>query len=519
MKEEEKEKIIRSIIESLERKKAYSEKSLTQIELIEFARKINDSFIVKRNENSKYLLKLEDTTFDQLCNFLEEITKDSKEKNNIATRLKDRRYWEENIEGLNLDESYIANHNKDIESLNSEIKLMITKYLIKNSKELSRKSDEIDRISQINEFISVLTGKKIANDLTIYEKLLMEDLNGTDLSQAYRVIVEKNASNLSKRIEETRKKVYEELEKKLKLTADTELYQEKITSDNENTSEAPELEDKKEPEIVELYAAAKLEKIRKELLPYIKELEGLNENSRNYLISINSHYIEVGEDNISMVEEAYGDSGLYDLFLAKKMIELLNDIENAHITDKSDTEEKMLVDEEIKEIEKFEGILDSYNKKKQPVTPATPEEAKNRLLFYIAPDAEKTSFEASLKDIPTESTEQILTMLDMLNKTEAIHKIKTVPMDKLYMVRTTDVALLIRQINPDCILILYASKNSDIGNKQFKKKVNTYSEIDFREIANAVQDGESSILYIRMKKHSEIALNAIKERGNTKWKT
>ena len=107
-------------------------------------------------------------------------------------------------------------------------------------------------------------------------------------------------------------------------------------------------------------------------------------------------------------------------------------------------------------------------------------------------------------------------MLDMLNKTEAIHKIKTVPMDKLYMVRTTDVALLIRQINPDCILILYASKNSDIGNKQFKKKVNTYSEIDFREIANAVQDGESSILYRRMKKHSEIALNAIKERGNTK---
>ena len=101
MKEEEKEKIIRSIIESLERKKAYSEKSLTQIELIEFARKINDSFIVKRNENSKYLLKLEDTTFDQLCNFLEEITKDSKEKNDIATRLKDRRYWEENIEGLN----------------------------------------------------------------------------------------------------------------------------------------------------------------------------------------------------------------------------------------------------------------------------------------------------------------------------------------------------------------------------------------------------------------------------------
>ena len=161
MKEEEKEKIIRSIIESLERKKAYSEKSLTQIELIEFARKINDSFIVKRNENSKYLLKLEDTTFDQLCNFLEEITKDSKEKNNIATRLKDRRYWEENIEGLNLDESYIANHNKDIESLNSEIKLMITKYLIKNSKELSRKSDEIDRISQINEFIAVLTGKKL----------------------------------------------------------------------------------------------------------------------------------------------------------------------------------------------------------------------------------------------------------------------------------------------------------------------------------------------------------------------
>lgn len=53
MKEEEKEKIIRSIIESLERKKAYSEKSLTQIELIEFARKINDSFIVKRNENLK----------------------------------------------------------------------------------------------------------------------------------------------------------------------------------------------------------------------------------------------------------------------------------------------------------------------------------------------------------------------------------------------------------------------------------------------------------------------------------
>lgn len=200
---------------------------MTQIELIEFARKINDSFIVKRNENSKYLLKLEDTTFDQLCNFLEEITKDSKEKNDIATRLKDRRYWEENIEELNLDESYIANHNKDIESLNSEIKLMITKYLIKNSKELSRKSDEIDRISQINEFISVLTGKKIANDLTIYEKLLMEDLNGTDLSQAYRVIVEKNASNLSKRIEKTRKKVYEELEKKLKLTADTELYQEK----------------------------------------------------------------------------------------------------------------------------------------------------------------------------------------------------------------------------------------------------------------------------------------------------
>ena len=83
---------------------------------------------------------------------------------------------------------------------------MITKYLIKNSKELSRKSDEIDRISQINEFIAVLTGKKIANDLTIYEKLLMEDLNGTDLSQAYRVIVEKNASNLSKRIEKTRKR-------------------------------------------------------------------------------------------------------------------------------------------------------------------------------------------------------------------------------------------------------------------------------------------------------------------------
>lgn len=58
MKEEEKEKIIRSIIESLERKKAYSEKSLAQIELIEFARKINDSFIVKRNDNSKYLLNL-----------------------------------------------------------------------------------------------------------------------------------------------------------------------------------------------------------------------------------------------------------------------------------------------------------------------------------------------------------------------------------------------------------------------------------------------------------------------------
>lgn len=516
MKEEEKEKIIRSIIESLERKKAYSEKCLAQIELIEFARKINDSFIAKINENSKYLLKLDNSTFDQLCSFLEEITKDSKEKNDIATRLKDRRYWEENIEELNLDESYIANHNKDIESLNSEIKSMITKYLIKNSKELSRKSDEIDRISQINEFISVLTGKKGANDLTIYEKLLMEDLNGTDLSQAYRVIVEKNASNLSKHIEEAMKEAYKKLEEELERTAGTELYPEKNTSDNENTSEVPEVEEENEPKIVELYAATKLEKIRKELLPYIKELEGLNENLRNYLISINSHYIEVGEDNISMVEEAYGDSGLYDLFLAQKMVELLNDIENAHITDKSDTEEKMLVDEEIKEIEKFKGMLDSYNKKKQAVTSVTTEEAKNRLLFYIAPNAEKTSFEASLKDIPTESTEQILTLLDMLNKTEAIHKIKTVPMDKLYMVRTTDVALLIRQINPDCILVLYASKNSDIGNKQFKKKVNTYSEIDFREIANAVQDGESSILYRRMKEHSEIALNAIKERGNTK---
>ena len=34
---------------------------------------------------------------------------------------------------------------------NAKMLLMITKYLIKNSKELSRKSDEIDRISQINE--------------------------------------------------------------------------------------------------------------------------------------------------------------------------------------------------------------------------------------------------------------------------------------------------------------------------------------------------------------------------------